>query len=75
VKFKKPLTEVGEMKTTKRYIVTRMKKDKRVEQRYQREGWMAFDTLHVKHGIIWPTRDDAKLDTRILNRLVGEVES
>jgi len=30
--------------TAKRYIPTRITKDKRVPKRYQRSGWIVFDT-------------------------------
>jgi hypothetical protein len=51
-----------------RYIVTRMKKDRTVPLRYQRSGWMAFDTRHQRHGQVWPSKAEATADADRLNR-------
>lgn len=50
-----------------RYIVTRMKKDPKVPARYQRAGWMAFDTRHQQHGQVQPTKALAQADANHLN--------
>jgi len=54
-------------KESPRYIVTRMVKDRAVPKRYQRSGWMAFDTLHKQQGQVWPHRDEAQRDADRLN--------
>ena len=54
-----------------RYIVTRMKKDQNVPKRYRRAGWMAFDTKHVRHGPVWPTKAEAEKDAATLERLMA----
>lgn len=51
-----------------RYLVTRMVKDPRVAPRYQRSGYMAFDTRHTRHGQVWPTKAEAEADAERLNR-------
>jgi len=56
------------MSTSTRYIVTRVKKDRAVPTRYQRAGWMAFDTKHQQHGQVWPTKADAVADATRLER-------
>lgn len=57
-----------ERRMTGRYIVTRMVKDRRVPKRYQRAGWKAFDTRHIDHGQVWPTKAEAQADADWLNR-------
>jgi len=51
-----------------RYVVTRMKGDPKVPVRYRRSGWMAFDTLHKRHGIVWPTKAEAEAEANVLSR-------
>lgn len=51
-----------------RYILTKVKADKDVAKRYQRNGWMAFDTRYREHGQVWSTRVNAGNDVTRLNR-------
>ena len=51
-----------------RYVVTRMKGDPKVPARYRQSGWMAFDTLHKRHGSVWPTRAEAEAEANVLSR-------
>ena len=53
-----------------RWVVTRMKRERSVPKRYQRSGYMAFDTQHHQHGQVWPTRIEAKQDALRLGRMV-----
>ena len=46
---------------TKRYIPTRVVADKRVPKRYQRSGWLVFDTKHpISAHLFVNTRQEAK---------------
>jgi hypothetical protein len=47
--------------TTKRYIPTRVVADKRASKRYQRSGWLVFDTRHpISSHLFVNTRQEAK---------------
>jgi ABC-type taurine transport system substrate-binding protein len=50
-----------------RYILARVKADPSVAKRYQRSGWLAFDTYHKQHGQVWLTRRAAADDVARLN--------
>lgn len=51
-----------------RYKVVKMKKDKSAPIRYQRAGWMPFDTMHERHGQIWPTKAEAKTEAQLMEQ-------
>jgi hypothetical protein len=57
-----------------RYNEEQMKSDPRVPRRYQRSGWMAFDTLHQQHGPVQPTKAEALKDVRRLEGLADLAE-
>lgn len=46
---------------TNRYIPTRVVADKRVPKRYQRSGWLVFDTAHpISNHLFVNTKREAK---------------
>lgn len=58
------------MQPRPRFIVTRVIRDPRVPARYQRSGWICFDTKHptAQNIGVWPTRAQAQAEADRSNR-------
>lgn len=52
------------MRTKPRFIVSRVLRDRRAPARYQRSGWVCFDTAHptAQNLGVWPTRAEAQAE-------------